>query len=137
MTWRALGLAAVVFSTLALVAWVAWRPTPHDPAVVETSGRVEGDQAAVGAKVGGRIVRLAVREGERVASGRTIAELGSEQVRAQLAQAEHGVHAARQRLAAGGAHRPARPSPGSTRRGSGSRRRGPASRPPSAVPRRP
>jgi len=76
MTWRALGLAAVVFSTLALVAWVAWRPTPHDPAVVETSGRVEGDQAAVGAKVGGRIVRLAVREGERVASGRTIAELG-------------------------------------------------------------
>ena len=98
MTWRALGLAAVVFSTLALVAWVAWRPTPHDPAVVETSGRVEGDQAAVGAKVGGRIVRLAVREGERVASGRTIAELGSEQVRAQLAQGEHGVHAARERL---------------------------------------
>ncbi|MBI4269821.1 MAG: efflux RND transporter periplasmic adaptor subunit [Candidatus Rokubacteria bacterium] len=96
--WRALGLTGVALSTLALVAWAAWRPTPHDPAVIETSGRIEGDQAAVGAKLGGRIVRLAVREGQRVAGGRTIAELGSEQVRARLAQAEHGVHAARERL---------------------------------------
>ena len=97
-TWRGLGLAGVALAALALAAWVAWRPAPRDPAVIETSGRVEGDQAAVGAKVGGRIVRLAVREGERVLGGQTIAELGSAQARAQLEQAEHGVHAARERL---------------------------------------
>jgi HlyD family secretion protein len=97
-TSRALALGVVALAATAAGVWVARRPAPRGPAVIETSGRVEGDQAAVGAKVGGKIVRLAVRESEGVQGGRTIAELASEQVRAQLAQADHGVHAAQEQL---------------------------------------
>lgn len=77
-----LGLAAL--ASLALTVWLAWRPAAPTPGVLEANGRIEGDQAAVGAKVGGKIVRLAVREGERLAAGTLIAELASDQVQAQL-----------------------------------------------------
>lgn len=89
-------LGTVALAALAGVTWRAWRPAPRGPAVIETSGRIEGDQAAVGSKIGGKIVRLAVREGERVGAGAAIVELSSEQVRAELERADHAVHAARE-----------------------------------------
>jgi HlyD family secretion protein len=92
-----LGLTALVLTGLALALWVARRPAPG-PAVLEVSGRIEGDQAAVAAKVGGKIVRLAVREGDRVEAGAVIVHLASDQVRAQLEQAEHALHTAREQL---------------------------------------
>jgi len=91
--------AAVILGVLALLAWMVWRPAPSVLGVLEASGRIEGDQAAVGAKVAGKIVRLAVREGDRLDAGRLIAELASDQVRAQLEQAEHVTHTAREQLA--------------------------------------
>ncbi len=93
-----LGLAVLALASLALVLWVARRPAPG-PAVLEVSGRIEGDQAAVAAKVGGRLVRLAVREGDRAEAGALIAELASDQAKAQLEQAEHALHTAREQLA--------------------------------------
>jgi HlyD family secretion protein len=93
------GLGVGAFAALALALWLAWRPAPVLPGVLEASGRVEGDQAAIGAKVGGKIARLAAREGERLAGGQVIAELASEQVQAQLQQAEHHLHSAREQLA--------------------------------------
>lgn len=69
------------------------------PGVLETSGRVEGDQAAVGAKVGGRIVRLLIREGQTLKAGDLVTELSSEQVKAQVERAEHDLHTAREELA--------------------------------------
>ncbi len=92
-----LGLTALVLTGLALALWVGRRPAPG-PAVLEVSGRIEGDQAAVAAKVGGKIVRLAVREGDRVEAGAVIVHLASDQVRAQLEQAEHALHTAREQL---------------------------------------
>lgn len=91
-------LAVLVLAGAAVAAWKVWRPAPLSPGVIEASGRIEGDQAAVGAKVGGRIARMAVREGESLASGQVIAELASEQVTAQLANAEHVLHTAREQL---------------------------------------
>lgn len=93
-----LGLAVLALASLALALWVARRPAPG-PAVLEVSGRIEGDQAAVAAKVGGRLVRLAVREGDRAGAGALIAELASDQAKAQLEQAEHALHTAREQLA--------------------------------------
>src|SRR3989338_11684849 len=92
------GVALVALAALGLAVWVGGRPVPGAPGVRETSGRIEGDQAAVGAKVGGKIVRLAVREGTRVQAGELIAALASEQVQAQLQQAEHLLHAAREQF---------------------------------------
>jgi HlyD family secretion protein len=96
--WTAL-LAILVVAALALAAWWVRRPAATVPGVLEASGRIEGDQAAVGAKIAGKIVRVAVREGESIAADALIAELASEQVTAQLDQAEHGIHAAREQLA--------------------------------------
>ena len=56
------GLVVAALASLVTVLWVARWPAPADPGVLDASGRIEGDQAAVGAKVGGKIVRLAVRE---------------------------------------------------------------------------
>lgn len=93
------GLVVAALASLVVVLWVARWPAPAEPGVLETSGRIEGDQAAVGAKVGGKIVRLAVREGDRLERGGLVAELASEQVQAQLEQAEHVVHTGREQLA--------------------------------------
>ncbi|KAB2675417.1 MAG: HlyD family efflux transporter periplasmic adaptor subunit [Verrucomicrobia bacterium] len=61
------------------------------------SGTVESDVVRVGSRHGGRIVRLAVREGDAVRSGQLIAELEApelpalrEQAAAQLAELEAG-----------------------------------------------
>lgn len=96
---RTLGLAVAVLGSLTLVLWIAWRPTPDAPGVLEANGRIEGDQAAVAPKVGGRIVRLAVGEGDRLAAGQLIVELASEQVEARLQQTEHAHRTARAQLA--------------------------------------
>lgn len=45
----------LVFVALVLVTgavWLVWLPATEAPGVVDVSGRVEGDQAAVGAKIG-------------------------------------------------------------------------------------
>lgn len=82
----------------ALVLWFLWPRTATNPGILEASGRVEGDQVAVGAKVGGRIIRLPIQEGQTLPAGEVIAELSSEQAKAQLEQAEHDVHAAREEV---------------------------------------
>lgn len=69
-----------------------------DPGVLEASGRVEGDQAAVGAKIAGRIINLPVREGQVLETSQVIAQLSSEQAKARLEQAEHDLHMARELL---------------------------------------
>ncbi len=101
----------VVLSTsgLLIVAAVAvwiYLSSSSDPApgILEASGRIEGDQAAVGAKIGGRIARLPVREGQALDAGQLIAELSSEQAQAQLDQAEHDLHTAREQLYQAQAH---------------------------------
>jgi HlyD family secretion protein len=74
------------------------RPVPPLPGILEANGRIEGNQAALGAKVGGKIVRLAVREGDALEAGALIAELASDHVVAQLAQAEHILYTAQEQL---------------------------------------
>ncbi|OGK85002.1 MAG: hypothetical protein A2X50_00915 [Candidatus Rokubacteria bacterium GWF2_70_14] len=91
-------LAGALAGALAVGAWMLWRPALPPPGGLEVSGRIEGDQAAIGVRVGGKIVKLAVREGDRVAAGQPIAELSSEQAGAQLEQAEHALHTAREQL---------------------------------------
>lgn len=94
-----LGILALVI--VAAVGVWAYLSSPDDPTagILEASGRIEGDQAAVGAKIGGRVVRLPVREGQAVEAGQLIAELSSDQARAQLEQAEHDLHLAREQFA--------------------------------------
>jgi membrane fusion protein YbhG len=71
------------------------------PGIVAVSGRIEGDDAAVGAKTSGRIREITVREGDRVEPGQPIAVLDDAQVRAREQQAEAAVRQAEARIRMG------------------------------------
>jgi HlyD family secretion protein len=96
------GIIAAIFGLLLVAAVGAWLYVDFSddvvPGVLEASGRVEGDQAAVGAKIGGRVLRLDVREGQTLRARDLIAEFSSEQAKAQLEQAEHDLHTAREEM---------------------------------------
>src|SRR5215470_16624079 len=51
--------------------------------VIGVSGRIEGDDSAVGAKTSGRIREITVREGDHVQAGQVIATLDDQQIRAR------------------------------------------------------
>lgn len=91
----------VVGTTLVLAAlamWLLWPRTKIVSGILEASGRIEGDQVVVGAKVGGRIIRLPIQEGQTLPAGEIIAELSSEQAKAQLEQTVHEIHTAREEV---------------------------------------
>lgn len=60
------------------------------------SGRIEGYETDVGARTGGRVASVSVREGNRVSAGQLLVQLDDDEVRAQLAAARARVDVARQ-----------------------------------------
>ena len=104
---RRAGLLLVLLVIVgAIVVWRAFFATSVPDNVVILSGRIEGDDAAVGPKTSGRILEVRVREGDHVNLGDPIAVLDDEQVRARedqaraaLSQAEARLKSARDRLA--------------------------------------
>jgi len=103
MTKRVL---AIVIGILVLGAGLAasWtavqrvRAQPPD-GVLEASGRIEGEEVIVNSKIGGRVQRLLVREGDRVNRGQLVAVLSSEELAARMRQADAQVEAARAQVA--------------------------------------
>jgi len=65
---------------------------------VSANGRVAAaEQVDVGSKVGGRVIELAVKEGDLVRVGQVLARLDDQELRARLRQAESAVAAAKAR----------------------------------------
>ena len=100
----------IVIVALAIIGAGVWyfvlRTPATDPNIIKLSGRIEGNDAAVSAKVSGRIREINVREGDQVKSGQLIAVIDDEQVRARedqerslVHQAEARVSSARQQIA--------------------------------------
>jgi HlyD family secretion protein len=93
-------------AVLAGAAFLFWRlffGGATQPAnLITLSGRIEGDPAAVAAKLSGRILEIRVREGDTVNAGDVIAVLDDEQIRARETQAQAAVTDAEAR--AGAAH---------------------------------
>jgi HlyD family secretion protein len=71
-------------------------PAPP-PTQLPVSGRLEGYQSDLGAKVGGRVVRVAVREGAAVRAGQALVQLDDAQARAQASASAAAVAAAEDR----------------------------------------
>ncbi len=67
---------------------------------IHISGRIEGDEYDVGTKVGGKILRILVDEGDEVRKGELLAELESEQLRARLRRALAALEFAKESLKA-------------------------------------
>ena len=76
-------------------AFLVWRlffaGSAQPENVITLSGRIEGDPAAVAAKLSGRILEVRVREGDTVNAGDVIAVLDDEQIRARETQAQAAV----------------------------------------------
>src|SRR5262249_4481729 len=89
---------AVLLVTGSLTWWFFLREpkAPHE--VIPGSGRIEGDDAAVAAKIPARIREITVREGDQVKAGQVIAVLDDEQVKARVDQAQSNVEQAEARL---------------------------------------
>ncbi len=97
---RPLWLVAVVL-LLAIGGGVVWSwhaRSGGTPGVIAVSGRIEGDDAAVGAKISGRIREITVREGDHVEAGQVIAVLDDAQIRAREEQSEAAVRQAQARV---------------------------------------
>ena len=90
----AAGLAATAYAGYAL--WL--RPAPFPEGLIQVNGRIEGDHVTVASKYPGRVVELAVREGDTVRPGLGVVEPDQELARARLAQAEHEVAALEARI---------------------------------------
>ena len=90
---------ALLLGVLGLAAFFAVRaiwpaaPVTHLP----VSGRLEGYQSDLGAKVGGRVVWVSVREGAVVRAGQVLVQLDDAQSRAQAAASVAAVDAAESR----------------------------------------
>jgi HlyD family secretion protein len=97
-------LLAVIVA-LGVVVWRGFFTAPVVEGVITLSGRIEGDDAAVAPRTGGRILEIRVREGDSVKAGEVIAILDDDQVmaredqaRAQLTQAEARTKASRDQI---------------------------------------
>ena len=97
---RVVLVAALVI--LVLIGVGAWRlffaGAGLPPGVLGVSGRIEGDDAAVSAKLAGRIREITVREGDHVEAGQVLAVLDDAQIRAREQQSEAMVRQAEARL---------------------------------------
>lgn len=74
-----------------------WLTRPDD-SVIALSGRIESYESDLGAKVGGKVKSVAVREGDRVTKNQVVAVLEDAELQAQLAAAKAKVSAAEQQI---------------------------------------
>ncbi|MCM1983785.1 HlyD family secretion protein [Lyngbya confervoides] len=96
---KPLRIGLPILIVVAIAAGVARQllQQPQEPGL-QLSGRIEGYETDVGAKVGGKIESIAVREGDRVRSGQVIARLEDEELRAALTGAMARIAAAQQQV---------------------------------------
>ena len=88
-----LGVAAVLAATAVYASWFR-----RDNSL-RGSGTVEARNIRVGSKVGGRIDRVLVREGDRVTQGQVLARIDPSEIQAQVGQQQAAVSEAESRLA--------------------------------------
>ncbi len=92
----------VILAAVAVVGAGVWFLLPRSGAQngrIQASGTIEATQVDVAPKIAGRVIKIAVREGDLVRSGQVVAELDGAEVETQLAQARAAVAAARTRPA--------------------------------------
>ncbi|HSR42779.1 MAG TPA: efflux RND transporter periplasmic adaptor subunit [Longimicrobiales bacterium] len=91
------GAGALLLAAAGAGAWWLARPGADGGGIV-ASGTVEATEADVGFEIPGRLRRLPVREGDRVAAGDLLGALDTSELDAAVAEAEAGVASARSAL---------------------------------------
>lgn len=88
--------AGVAVAAAGLAGWLWLGRSSTGP--LRLSGRIEGYETDLGARIGGRVAEVTVREGERVKPGQLLVRLDDDEVRARLRGAQARLAAARQQL---------------------------------------
>src|SRR2546425_12230658 len=96
---RLIILIAVV--AIGVGGWVLWPRSTGPAGSIQASGTIEATQVGVAPKIAGRVIKIAVHEGQQVEAGQVVAELDAAEVGAPGEQGQ----------GAGGAA-PATPRPG-------------------------
>jgi len=99
MLRRAVALAIIAAIAGGAIWFCFLRKPKADPNLIKLSGRIEGDDAAVAAKVSGRLKEITVREGDQVNAGQVIATIDDEQLRDREQQEQSHVQQAEAKLA--------------------------------------
>ena len=99
---RRLALLATIAVVLAAgaSAWLLMRRPAADDGLLQVNGRIEGDRVTVAPKFAGRVVELAVREGDVVVAGQLLVRLDDRAVGARLEQARAAQATLQSQLAA-------------------------------------
>lgn len=88
-------VAVVVLVAVGAVAgWYFW-PRPSGPDVLRLPGTVEVQEVRLGSKVGGRVTKVSVREGQMIEAGEELVRFETTELIARRDQAKHKLAAAR------------------------------------------
>lgn len=88
-----IALGVVIAATGISTWYFLSRPQIND---LQLSGRIEGYETDIGAKIPGRVNFVAVREGEQVRRGQVVVKLDDNEIQAQLKGAQARLSAAQQ-----------------------------------------
>jgi HlyD family secretion protein len=85
----------ILLTVLVAAAFAIWWEERPRPQTLVLTGTVDGNEVVVGSKITGRIVSLAVDDGQRVNAGDLIAVLDQDELRADQGAAGHAIAQAR------------------------------------------
>jgi HlyD family secretion protein len=76
----------ILLGIIAIVGYFAWNffVSQSERGKLRVSGRIEGYETNIGAKIGGRVNFIAVREGDLVKTGELVVRLSDDDIQAQL-----------------------------------------------------
>ncbi len=94
----AMAIAAVVFAVAALIAWTELQPPPMPEGLAWGNGRIEATEVGIATKRPGRVVEILVEEGDAVVAGQTLARMDTQDLEADLREAQARSNEARQAL---------------------------------------
>jgi len=86
---------AIVLAVIAVIAGAIWWAERPRPQTLALTGTVDGNEVVVSSKITGRIVSLAVDDGQWVKAGDLIAVLDQDELRADQGAAGHAIAQAR------------------------------------------
>src|SRR3989442_14515768 len=84
---RLIILIAVV--AIGVGGWVLWPRSTGPAGSIQASGTIEATQVGVAPKIAGRVIKIAVHEGQQVEAGQHVAGLGAAEGGAQATQGKH------------------------------------------------
>src|ERR1700761_3266203 len=85
----------ILLTLLVVVGFAIWWEERPRPQTLVLTGTVDGNEVVVGSKITGRIVSLAVEDGQWVKAGDLIAVLDQDELRADQGAADHAIAQAR------------------------------------------